>query len=69
MENFGELDQQCAADSALIVLDQIEVARGYAEPVRQCLLREVSLRAQPPHCAPYLDTRHFTAFTKIGDSV
>ena len=66
VEYFGELDQQCAADRALIVLDQIQIARRDAKPVRQCLLRQVPLSAQPPHRTPDLDTRHFTPFTKIG---
>jgi hypothetical protein len=64
MEDFGELDQQCAAHRALIVLDQVQITRRDAEPVRQCLLRQVPLSAQPPHRTPDLDTRHFYSLYK-----
>ena len=48
-QGLGELDQQRGGDRALIVLDQVQVAGGDAEPGRQRLLRQAPLGPQPPH--------------------
>ena len=46
LQGFAQLDQQGRGDGALVVLDQVQVARGDAEPSRQRLLRQFPLGAQ-----------------------
>ena len=64
-QRLGQLDQQAGGDGALVVLDQVQVARRDAEPGRQRLLRQLPLRCAAggrcgrSGCGPF-----FTTFTE-----
>ena len=73
-QHFGQLHHQARRHIALVMLDQVQIARRNPQPCGQRLLAQPLLGPQPPHRPPDQRPRHrstpsvFTNFTTLQPS-
>jgi hypothetical protein len=64
LQRVGQLDEEGGRDGALVVLDQVQVAGGDAEPGGERLLRQPLLQADPADRPAQQRAGHrFSSFT------